>query len=84
MSKLYLGEKIETIILSRKSGKFGKYLGSTKNFFGSVDILGCIYHVERNVEIDENKPWFWRVKNVNTGNVIRLAEPDDLALQKFI
>ena len=74
----YLGEKIETLIYRRVSGSLGDYLGATANVFGAVKIDGIVYHVERNIETNIN--WFWRVKNINTGNSIELKDQYDLPI----
>lgn len=57
---LNLGEKIETIIMSRKSGTFGKYLGSSAQTFGACEIEGQIYKVSRKVEV----PASWTINNI--------------------
>mgnify|MGYP003624617890 CR=1 FL=1 len=71
-----LGEKIETIILSRKDTSQGKYLGSSAQTFGAALINGVVYKVMRNLEVSEN--WFWKVFNVNTGKTITLKDQYDL------
>lgn len=58
-----LGEKIEAIIMSRKSGAYGKYLGSSAQTFGACEIDGQIYKVSRKIEPPSN----WTVNNVTCG-----------------
>lgn len=71
-----VGEKIETIIHSRKSGLFGRYLGSTSYTFGACVIDGVQYCVRRC--IDGSEPWYWQVKNVSTGKTVDLVDQWDL------
>lgn len=72
-TEMNLGEKIETIILSRTDGKYGKYLGATAQTFGACEVDGKIYKVERNIEVDSDKP-FWTVRNITDNTV---ATEDD-------
>lgn len=74
---MHIGEQIETIIHSRKDGKFGEYLGSSAKTFGACRIDGVIYKVERNIEVERDTP-FWVVRNVNDGTVATEDEPDYL------
>jgi hypothetical protein len=74
--KQHLGEKIETIILSRKDTNHGRYMGSSAQTFGAAMIDGIIYKVARNIETSEN--WFWKVLNVNTGDSVTLTDQYDL------
>ncbi len=74
---MHIGEKIETIIYSRKDGQFGQYLGSTAVTFGACCIDGIIYKVERNIEVDNDKP-FWTVRNINHGTVATETDKDYL------
>ena len=64
---MHIGEKIETIIHSRKSGSFGEYLGDSANTFGACNICGVIYKVERNIE-NPAEP-MWVVRNINDATV---------------
>lgn len=74
-----LGEKIETIILSRRSGSFGEYLGSSSDTFGACRIDGVVYKVARSVEVDE--PTFV-VHNVNDGTFAVAQDKHDLGCIK--
>jgi hypothetical protein len=77
-----LGEKLETIIFSRKSGDLGNYLGSSAETFGAAEIEGVIYKITRNIETVGD--FFWTVLNVNTGNIVRLKDKYDLPCLKFV
>lgn len=74
---LNIGEKIETIILSRSNGTFGEYLGSTAKTFGAVRIDGVVYKVERPVEV--NKPAYI-IRNVNDGTTAIVEDKYDLPM----
>ena len=75
-----LGEKIETIIYSRKSGEFGEFLNESNGSFGRVQIDGVVYRIIRHIEADS--PFFWQVVNEDTNNVVSLKEEYDLCALK--
>jgi len=77
-----LGEKLETIIFSRKSGNLGNYLGSTAETFGAAEIEGVVYKIARNIEAVGD--FFWTVLNVNTGNIVKLKGEYDLPCLKSV
>lgn len=72
-----LGEKIETIILTRETGNYGEYLGCTGETFGACRIEGVVYKVTRPNEI--GKPEF-TILNVNTGEVAIVEDRFDLPM----
>jgi len=75
-NNLSLGEKLEVIIRTRKSGWLGQYLGDSPNIFCGACIDGVNYHVLHNVEV--NIDWYWHVKNINTGSEVKLKDQYDL------
>lgn len=77
-----LGEIIETIILSRTSGKLGEYLGSTAATFGACRIDGVVYKVKRFIEAESSS--YWEVLNVNTGRVAYCKNESDLSALEVI
>ena len=76
-SELCVGEKVETIIFSRSSGKYGDYLGSSSETFGAACVDGVIFNVERDNSVDGD--WFWKVRNLDTGLSSTLKDHNDLA-----
>jgi hypothetical protein len=77
-SGMCVGEKVETIIFSRRSGKFGDYLGSSVQTFGAARVDDIIFKVERNNNV--GCAWFWKVRNVETGLVSTAKDRNDLYL----
>lgn len=75
-----IGEKIETLVLCRCDGVFGKYLGSTAVTFGACQIDDIVYKVERNIELDGSPMWV--VRNVNDGTVATHDDSYGLSLIK--
>lgn len=75
-TELYLGEKIETIVLARRDMPFGKYLGNSAVTFGAACVDGVVYKVKRNLDVTQD--WFWKVFNVNTGHEVTLQDQHDL------
>lgn len=80
--ELYLGEKLETIILARRDMPFGKYMGDSAKTFGAARIDGVIYKIRRNLDLTQG--WFWKVLNVNTGDEVTLQERYDLLCLQMV
>lgn len=74
-----IGEKIETIIYSRKSGSFGEWLGESAKTFGACRIAGTIYKVYR--DITPGAPYF-TVHNLTTGKSVSVEDKWDIGLIK--
>ena len=77
---MHLGEKIESIILSRESGKLGLYLGNTASTFGMCRVDGVTYRVKRFIEIDSK--YYWTVQDLDTLNVAYSKDKDSIASLK--
>lgn len=71
------GEKFETIILTRKSGAYGQWLGETSEVFGAARVDGLTFKARRGVEIGSPA---WSVLCVETGETIETAEQFELPL----
>lgn len=61
-----LGEKIETILLSRKNGVYGDYIGLIDEKYEQCLVDDVIYNVTRNVEIDTQ---YWCITNKDTNEI---------------
>tara|TARA_R110001592_G_scaffold182549_1_gene425859 strand:+ start:14661 stop:16475 length:1815 start_codon:yes stop_codon:yes gene_type:complete len=72
-----IGEKVETILLSKNSGKFGQYLG----FVGVAERIKCeglTLDIYRNVEAENH--YFYKVVNVITGQTHTVEDQHDLVI----
>lgn len=69
--QLCIGEKVETVLRSRQSGRFGEYMGEAHGAdFVKVD--GITFEIIRNVEAEAL--YYWTVINHNTGKEAYSAE----------
>jgi hypothetical protein len=76
--QLCIGEKVETVLLSRESGAHGEYLGHVDDQGITAQVIceGITFEITRCVEVDGP---FWTVKNLSTGKVATGNENNDLA-----
>lgn len=71
------GEKFEAIILTRKSGAYGEWLGETSETFGAARVDGLTFKARRGVEVDAPA---WTVVCVETGEQLQTPEHYGLPL----
>lgn len=73
-----IGDRLETVVFTRKNGNHGEYLGTEPGVFAVVRVEGQTFRVRYGVDLDA--PWCWEVEHVASGLAARGGKRWDLGL----
>lgn len=73
-----IGDRLETVVFTRKNGNHGEYLGTEPGVFAVVRVDGQTFKVRYGVDLDA--PWCWEVEHVASGLAARGCKRWDLGM----